>query len=226
MVRATVLDRGYVELLDTFGNDLEVANDARASFKKRSYELTDSDVRLIQFLGREGHESPFRMQLMKFEVKAPLFVARQWWKYKVASQHVEECDGWNEESRRYVTSEPEFHVPDQFHAGPENKKQGSGEPVSAALNDVFRAELKAHQAAGERLYQRAMDEGICAEEARLFLPAYGLYVTWRWLASLQSVRHFVQQRTEEAAQRAIREYAAVIDQMAKAAFPHAWGWVR
>ncbi len=93
-----VLDNGYVRLVDIMGNDLSVANAARASFAKESTELTPGDERLINFLVRENHMSPFRHAFMTFEFKAPLMVARQHWKYIVGSDHT--MDGWNESSRR------------------------------------------------------------------------------------------------------------------------------
>jgi len=88
-----VLDNGYVRLVDTLGNDLSVINAARVSYDKESTELTDRDKGLMKFLIREGHTSPFRHAALTFEVYAPLFVARQWWKYAVASTHVDDQNG-------------------------------------------------------------------------------------------------------------------------------------
>src|SRR5690606_21252109 len=108
--RIGVLDKGYVRLVDVMGSDLSVANAARVSFARESTEFDDRDERLIRFLAREGHTSPFRHAMVTFEVKAPLMVARQWWKYVVGSDHT--MDGWNEVSRRYVDTEPEFYMPE------------------------------------------------------------------------------------------------------------------
>ena len=101
-----VLDKGYVRLVDSMGNDLSVVNAARVSFASESKEMSVKDAHLIDFLIRENHMSPFRHAFITFEIKAPMMVARQHWKYVVGSDHT--MDSWNESSRRYITSEPEF----------------------------------------------------------------------------------------------------------------------
>src|SRR6185437_7973268 len=109
MEKIDVLDKGYVILHDVMGSDLTVSNSARVSYNKKKEEISDADKRVIAFLAREGHTSPFRHATLQFEVYAPLMVARQWWKYVVGSDHV--LDAWNESSRRYITEEPVFYVP-------------------------------------------------------------------------------------------------------------------
>src|SRR5690606_6682282 len=108
-----VLDNGYVRLRDddVFGSDLSVVNAARVSFDKESRELTERDKRLIQFLAREGHTSPFRHAAATFEIYAPLMVARQWWKYIVGGDHRDPLLAWNESSRRYITEKLVFYIP-------------------------------------------------------------------------------------------------------------------
>lgn len=212
-----VLDKGYIRLVDLMGSDLSVVNAARASFAKESTEMTDGDERLINFLARENHMSPFRHAFMTFEFKAPLMVARQHWKYIVGSDHA--MDGWNESSRRYVTSDPEFYVPDVWRSAPENKKQGSGEPVSRIVADEYTHALINYYSQGIELYESAMRNGICAEQARLFLPAYGMYVNYRWSASLQSVMLFLNQRLAEDSQNEIQEYAKAVFELVKDKFP-------
>jgi thymidylate synthase (FAD) len=91
---------GYVRLVDTLGSDLSVVNAARVSYDKESTELSERDQKLIRFLLKENHTSPFRHAAITFEVYAPLMVARQWWKYAVASSHIDDQNGWNESSRR------------------------------------------------------------------------------------------------------------------------------
>lgn len=112
MTTIKVLNEGYVRLVDHMGSDLTVANAARVSYAKQSFELSDRDIKLIKFLAREGHTSPFRHAITQFEVYAPLMVARQWWKYVVGSAHYEgtgdSLEAWNESSRRYITEEPVF----------------------------------------------------------------------------------------------------------------------
>jgi thymidylate synthase (FAD) len=214
-----VLDKGYVRLVDTMGSDLSVVNAARASFAKESLELDQKDVHLIDFLIRENHMSPFRHAFATFEFKAPLMVARQHWKYVVGSDHT--MDSWNESSRRYITIEPEFYVPavDEWRLAPDNKKQGSGGPIGPWIGSVLTAELIRYIEQGEALYAMAMDNGVAAEQARLFLPAYGMYVIYRWTCSLQSVALFLNQRLDEGSQVEIRDYARAVLSLIQPEFP-------
>ncbi|MCU6709322.1 FAD-dependent thymidylate synthase [Paenibacillus sp. J5C_2022] len=225
MNKINVLDRGYVRLVDVMGSDLTVVNAARVSYAKESATLSDRDRRLIAFLAREGHTSPFRHAIAQFEVYAPLMVARQWWKYVVGSAHYEgtgdSLDAWNESSRRYITEELEFYVPSpgEWRSAPDNSKQGSGEVIPTEQGEIATQDLLDYVAYGERLYERAMKSGVCAEQARLFLPAYGMYVRWYWTASLQSVCHFLTQRLEHDAQREIQDYAKAILALIEPRFP-------
>jgi thymidylate synthase (FAD) len=219
MDKIDVLDKGYVRLRDVMGSDLTVANAARVSYDKRAEELTDKDKRLISFLAREGHTSPFRHAFMQFEIYAPLMVARQHWKYVVGSDHT--MDSWNESSRRYITEEPVFYIPtnDEWRSAPENSKQGSGQPINALTGAYYTKQLMDQVAQGEELYNNAMKAGICAEQARLFLPAYGMYVRYIWSASLQSVCHFLNQRLAHDSQVEIQEYAKAVLVFVKQHFP-------
>lgn len=220
MTMINVLDKGYVRLVDVMGTDLTVANAARTSYAKESKELTEKDVRLIKFLAKESHTSPFRHAFLQFEVYAPLMVARQWWKYVVGSDHT--MDSWNESSRRYITEEPTFYIPgiDEWRSKPENSKQGSGASLDPVVGEGLIQDLLTHIEQSEFLYNRAINEyGLCAEQARLFLPAYGMYVRWYWSTSLQGVCHFLTQRLEHDAQKEIQEYAKAVLELAKEKFP-------
>lgn len=220
-----VLDKGYVRLVDVMGSDLTVVNAARASYAKESKEIDESDERLISYLAKHDHTSPFRHAMLQFEVYAPLMVARQWWKYIIGSSHLEgigdTMNAWNESSRRYVTMEPTFYVPteNEWRGKPANNKQGSADPVDDNLGAEFTEKLNKYIKEGVDLYEEAMERGICAEEARLFLPAYGMYVSWYWTASLQSVAHFIKQRTDSHSQFEIRQYAAAVKELALEKFP-------
>lgn len=221
MDKINVLDEGYVRLVDTLGDDLSVVNAARVSYDKESGDFEPRDAKLIQFLIREGHTSPLRHAAMTFEVYAPLFVARQWWKYAVSSTHVDDQNGWNESSRRYITEEEKFYVPleNQWRSKPENSKQGSGEPIDSETGEDYTNLLIKHISRGVKAYHSAMDEGIAPELARLFLPAYGMYVRWRWTTSLQGVMTFLDQRLEHDAQWEIQKYAQAVEQLSTGAFP-------
>lgn len=216
-----VLDKGYVRLVDTMGDDMTVVNSARVSYDKAESIMDERNERLIRFLAREDHTSPFRHATMQFEIYAPLMVARQWWKYIVGGSHQEPITAWNESSRRYITEEPHFYFPDinQWRSKPENSKQGSGSPLESSKGIELTDSLLRYVEEGERLYEQAMSDGVCAEQARLFLPAYGLYVRWYWTTSLQGVSHFLNQRLENDAQKEIQDYAKVVEELARDKFP-------
>jgi thymidylate synthase (FAD) len=216
-----VLDEGYVRLVDVLGDDLSVVNAARVSYDKESTDFSEKDAKLISFLLREKHTSPFRHAALTFEVYAPLFVARQWWKYAVASSHVDEQNGWNESSRRYITEEEKFYVPlpNEWRSKPANSKQGSGEPVDEKIGEKHFSRLCEAVVLGVDNYHQALEDGIAPEIARLFLPAYGMYVRWRWTVSLQGVLTFLDQRLEHDAQYEIQKYAEAVLALTKDAFP-------
>jgi len=216
-----VLDEGYVRLVDVLGDDLSVVNAARVSYDKESTDFSEKDAKLINFLLREKHTSPFRHAALTFEVYAPLFVARQWWKYAVASSHVDDQNGWNESSRRYITEEEKFYVPlpNEWRSKPANSKQGSGEPVDEKIGEKHFSRLCEAVVLGIDNYHQALEDGIAPEIARLFLPAYGMYVRWRWTVSLQGVLTFLDQRLEHDAQYEIQKYAEAVLSLTKDAFP-------
>ena len=220
-----VLDKGYVILHDVMGGDLTVANAARVSYDKKSDVLTEGDRRLIAFLAREGHTSPFRHAFLQLELYAPLMVARQHWKYVVGSSIAEatgdNMDAWNESSRRYITEEAAFYIPkaDEWRSAPENSKQGSGVIVDGLTGRVATRKLLEYIEQGEALYKDAIESDICAEQARLFLPAYGLFVRYYWSASLQSVAHFLAQRLAHDSQVEIQAYAKAVLELVKPHFP-------
>jgi len=222
MNKIDVLDKGYVRLVDVLGSDLSIVNAARVSYDKESTEITEKDIKLIAFLIREGHTSPLRHAALTFEVYAPLMVARQHWKYTVASTHIDDQNGWNESSRRYITEKEEFYLPlgDQWRSKPANSKQGSGEPVDIGTGEFYTEKLNDLIEYSQSLYQKALDDNIAPELARLFLPAYGMYVRYRWTVSLQGVITFLTQRLEHDAQVEIQEYAKVINELTTEAFPH------
>jgi thymidylate synthase (FAD) len=217
--RIDFLDKGYVRLVDVMGSDLSVVNAARVSYQKEAEEFTDKDVGLIDYLVRENHTSPLRHAFVTLEVYAPLMVARQWWKYVVGSDHT--MDSWNEASRRYVTSEPEFYTvqPNGWRSAPADSKQGSGEPIGPRIGGVITDMLELHTSHSMQMYEKALAHGVCAEQARLFLPAYGLYVYWRWSTSLQGACHFLAQRLAGDAQHEITQAAQAVSELLRPHFP-------
>lgn len=217
-----VLDKGYVRLVDAMGSDLSVVNSARVSYNKATEILRPEDEKLIKFLATHDHTSPFRHATLQFEVYAPLMVARQWWKYIIGSSHQDPFTAWNESSRRYVTEEIEFYIPDEdaWRSKPENSKQGSGPSLGTHIGAEATKRLLQQIEDGMKNYDWAIEQGIATEQARLFIPsAYGLMVRWYWTASLQGVSHFLNQRTDAHAQHEIQLFANAVKTLALERFP-------
>src|SRR5699024_5315469 len=139
-----VLDKGYVRLRDKMGNDFTPADVARVSFDRSASEFTDEkNEKLIRYLFKNKEYSCIRHNVMSFEIYMPLMVARQIYKYSIASSFREDQNGWNESSRRYITEEPEFYIPahNQWRTSPENKKQGSGAPLPDEKGKIYTEKL-------------------------------------------------------------------------------------
>lgn len=219
MKKVNILNKGYVRLIEVMGSDLNVVNSARVSYNKEVSEMSERDEKLIRFLARENHMSPFRHASLRFECYAPLMVARQWWKHHVASTYVDDQNAWNESSRRYITEEPEFYIPDVWRSAPENSKQGSGEPLDKSTASELMQGLQRYINIGEKMYNCALEMGVAPEQARLFLPAYGMYIRFHWHVSLNAVMHFLKLRVAKDSQSEIRDYASAIEQFVKESFP-------
>lgn len=230
--RVNVLNKGYVRLVDFMGSDLTVTNSARVSYDKAVDELGPKDEGLIKFLANHDHTSPFRHGVLQFEVYTTLMVARQWWKYVIGSDHQDmdpqfemsfrdPLSAWNESSRRYITEEPEFYIPGykEWRSAPENSKQGSGECFPEFQGKPLTLALVKYVEQLQSLYEHALQSGVAAEQARLFLPAYGMYVRYYWTASVQGVCHFLNQRLEKDAQKEIQLFAQAVNVLAREKFP-------
>jgi thymidylate synthase (FAD) len=215
------LDKGYVRLVDYMGDDLRVVNAARVSYDKSSKEWGARDASLLDFLIREGHTSVLRHAAFTFECYAPLMIARQWYKHAVGSTYLEDQNGWNESSRRYVTENEEFYLPmpEEWRSKPENSKQGSGGPIDPETAFHFTNYLESYQKQGVQWYTRALEAGIAPEQARLFLPSNGLYIRFYWTVSLAGLLHFLNLRDEFHAQVEIQEYARALRRLAEPKFP-------
>jgi thymidylate synthase (FAD) len=220
--RLDVLDKGYVILQDVMGTDLTPVNAARVSFNKKATAMTPANEKLLNFLAEHEHTAPFRHAVMQFEVSAPLMVARQWWKHCIGSTYQDPMLAWNEVSHRYVQEAEEFHVPSEWRVAPANKKQGSGGAIDPEVSRRFtEILLKLHDVSMDG-YKAACDAGIATEQARLFLPAYGLYIKFYWTCSLQGLFHFLDLRLDSHAQFEIREYAKAVEVFVREKFPIAY----
>jgi thymidylate synthase (FAD) len=129
-------------------------------------------------------------------------------------------DSWNEVSRRYVTMKPEFYIPDVWRSAPENKKQGSGVAVNEKTTNIAKSCLRLLIDQALENYNEAIKDGVCPEQARLFLPAYAMYTIWRWSASLQSIAWFLKQRLADDAQVEIRYYANAVEDLIRPKFQY------
>ncbi len=208
----SVLDRGFVRLVDHMGTDLTVVNAARVSFGKRKEVFDPKDAELVQYLAEHEHTAPFRHAYLTFHVKAPIFVFRQWMKHRIASD-------FNEISGRYVEfPQDEFFVPETFRQQAKVNKQGS----EGAIPEAHRAEaLEAYLAAcrgSVAQYKRMIELGVCREQARCVLPL-ALYSEVYWTASLQAVGHFLHLRLDSHAQWEIQQYAQAVRDLCEPLFP-------
>jgi thymidylate synthase (FAD) len=203
------------------GSDIDVVNAARVSFDKEVNSLSLQDEKLIDFLVKHKHDSCLRHCVMTLEVYAPLMVARQWYKHAVSSSHLDDQVGWNESSRRYITENEEFYIPsvNQWRSTPENKKQGSGDLLSPDRGAKYYMAMIRTVEESHRIYLEALEDGVAPEQARLLLPAYAMYVRWRWTASLNALLHFLSLRMDPHAQYEIQEYANAVNDIVKEHYP-------
>jgi thymidylate synthase (FAD) len=212
--------KSRIELIAYMGSDLDIVNDARASFDRASDSLSDKDIKLINYLIKHKHTSPFRGVVFKFKVKAPLFICRQWWKHVVASNHNEEQLGWNEKSFRYVPIDDsnDFYVPPTFRQQSENNKQATegalDRNTAAQAHSIYDQQCQASFLA----YSQLLELGVGREQARgILVPS--VYTSWVWTVSLQSVLHFIGLRVGKGAQQEIGSYAEAILELVKDVVP-------
>jgi thymidylate synthase (FAD) len=195
-----VLDHGFVRLDDAMASDLSVVNGARVSFARHKAEMDESDEGLIRFLMRDRHGTPFEHNAFRFHVRAPLFVAREWFRHRVGS--------FNEFSMRYAKASDEFYVPAPEDVRSQVGKPGSYsfEPVEPELAEQTRDELQTVYNAAYETYNRLVEQGVARELARLVMPM-GAYTEFYWTVNARSLMNFVSLRAAETAQREIRRYA-------------------
>jgi len=181
-------------------DDLSVVNGARVSFARRKEEMDESDEGLIRFLMRERHGTPFEHNSFRFHIRAPIFVAREWFRHRVGS--------FNEFSMRYAKATDEFYVPAPEDVRSQVGKPGaySFEPVAEDVAETTREELKAVYEAAYETYERLVELGVARELARCVLPV-GAYTEFYWTVNARSLMNFVSLRVSETAQREIRRYA-------------------
>lgn len=223
-----------VEYVDHMGSDLSVVNAARVSFAKQSeweyevipeeheagglvlHNLSEKDTKLISYLAKHGHWSPFTHNSISLRIKAPIFVARQLVKHQVGLV-------WNEVSRRYVDDEPEFYFPEVWRGKPENAKQGSSEKT---INDPWFPWVDYGSAGNFNLfietclggYKALLEQGVAPEQARMVLPQNTM-TEWIWTGSLMAFARVCKQRLDSHAQQETQEVAQMIKEIIEPLFP-------
>lgn len=202
-----------VELLDVFGSDLTVVNAARVSFAKESTEFSEQDGKLVRYLAKHHHVSPFFHPQIRFRLKMPIFVAREWFRHTVGFAR-------NEVSRRYVDSDPEFFVPDGLRARDKNLKQGSKEEL-VEENDRLLKAMRVWNEASLQYYKALLEEGVCPEQARMILPQ-SMITEWIETASLAAYARLCGLRLDPTAQKEIRDIAEQVSELIRARFPVSW----
>ena len=213
-----------VKLIDHMGSDLTVVNAARVSFSKTSEWgtmpfaegpveglLSEGDERLIKYLAKHNHWSPFGHASMQFHVKAPIFVARQLVKHQVGLV-------WNEVSRRYVDDEPEFYIPSEWRLKADDKKQGSSD-------ETIEYNLGSTLEFIKTTYQNMLKANIAPEMARMILPQ-NLYTEWYWSGSLMAFARVCNLRCKPDTQWETQQIANLIDIESKQHFPTSWRALR
>lgn len=209
-------------LIDSMGNSLSIVNDARQSFEAKSESFSEKDGKLLNYLAREHHTSPFRGVVFKWYVKAPLFVARQWWKHTIASTYVDDQLGWNEKSYRYCgANDAEFYIPLTFYEQGKTNRQASGDPLGSRAQKVAVALYTEALQVATAAYEGLICAGISKEQARAVLPA-ALYTSFCWTCSLQALLHFISLRMGDGAQGEIIDYAKSLLYLAKPVAPEAF----
>ncbi len=209
--RFPVLDKGFVELQDMMGDDLAIVNAARVSFLGESKGV-DRDKKLLFYLLRHWHTSPFEMVEFKFRLRAPVVVFWQLVRHRTASL--------NMQSGRYTPfEENDFYVPTMWRRQAESNKQASEGELETAENAQLLEALTQHYDRSFELYQQALNAGVAREQARLFLPGFSVYYTCIWKIDAHNLMHFIRLRIAEDAQWEIRQYALTIFEIFKQVLP-------
>jgi len=202
-----------VELLETFGDDLTVVNAARVSFDKTSTEFNEKDGGLIRYLAKHEHVSPFFHPQIRFRIKMPIFVAREWFRHTIGFAR-------NEVSRRYVDTPPEIWIPTEFRERDPKIKQGS---MSTLISNNEEAQIlfKAAVEASTTTYNMLLEMRVAPEIARAILPQ-SMFTEFIETGSLAAYARLCRLRLDPHAQKEIREYAQEISDLIEPRFPISW----
>ena len=204
---------GFVECLDIFGNDLTVVNAARVSFAKEAVEFTNKDAKLIQYLAKHNHNSPFFHPQIRMRIRMPIFVAREWFRHTVGFSR-------NEVSRRYVDDAPECWIPTELRQRDTNLKQGSKTTFVTNNDDLCRM-ISDHTKKTIELYDKLLEQQVAPEIARLVLPQ-SMYTEFIETASLAAYARLCGLRLDPHAQKEIQDFAGAVSTLLSDKFPVSW----
>ena len=205
----------HVEYVSHFGDDLMVANVARVSMDKHHEVFEASDERLINYLAKHRHVTPFFHPQIQLRIKAPIFIARQWFRSVIGVAR-------NETSRRYVDTTPEFFAPDVWRSRPEGSiKQGSGDVLDAESSEHCFSLLEHAHTRAKAYYEDLLDFGVAPEQARMVLPQ-SMYTTWIETGSLAYWARVYGLRAEAHAQVEIQKLAQMMGVIVAEHFPVSW----
>lgn len=213
-----VLDHGFVRVVDYFGNDSSIVQAARVSYGAGTKKARE-DEGLIRYLMRHRHTTPFEMCEVKFHVKLPMFVARQWIRHRTANV--------NEYSARYSILDREFYIPDRNHLASQSSANAQGREELLPEEEANRtlAILKADSSAAYDHYEQMLSQdgqvGLARELARMNLPS-NIYTQWYWKIDLHNLLHFILLRGDTHAQFEIRAYADTIGRIVQKWVPMTW----
>lgn len=196
-----------VELVRVSGSDVDVVNAARVSFGKKVSAITEGDKKLIFYLAKHKHTSPFEHNQLSYRIKAPIFVVRQWMRHRMNS--------YNEISYRYVKAPLEFYVPHNWRYQDTQNRQGS---VGSFTNDALKQQYMLALDNARDAYEHMLKQGVCRELARGLLPLC-TYTEFIFTCNLHSLVHFITLRTHAGAQWEIRQYAQALRTLAQPHFP-------
>ena len=220
-MKLEVLDKGFIEVIDSLGNDLTVVNSARVSFGKRKEKFDKSDERLVRYLAKHKHYSPFRHLQVQFHIKAPEFVMRQWYKHVVGIETTSNSStkdhAWNEISGRYVEVE-DFYIPEVWRKQSKDNKQASEGQLDEEHNSRAKWYYQVALNTTKGLYDKMLVMGVAKEQARAMLPL-SQYTEVYWTASFQAIMNFIELRNEKTSQWEIQEYAKVMLDLMKDVYP-------
>lgn len=209
-----VLDKGFVKYRGHLGDDLMVVNAARVSFNKISTSMTEKDAKLIGYLAKHKHWTPFAHPQITLHIKAPISIRTQLFKHKVGFTE-------NEVSRRYVKDEPDYYIPEWRSAPVNGAKQGSDDFINDLVVEDF--DRAYHRVSLDAIdtYNMLLKEGVAPEQARFVLPQ-GTYTEWWWTGSLAAYARVYALRSDPHAQWEVREYAAAISKIIAPLYPISW----